>query len=141
MRRILSLLVVVSLMATPALAYGPGPDDKEKTAVPSVALHDAAVLAARAIVLEEIAGRPIDLEPVVPQDSGMAGGKVAAGVALVALGIGLIFKGTDLHTSEEDPFGRTKNADAFLAMGVGSVFSVFGILLIRGGMAGRGFNN
>ena len=45
-----------------------------------------------------------------------------------------------VQSSEPDPFGRKKNADAFLAIGLGSIFAAFGVLSVRGGLAGRGFN-
>ena len=133
-KRTLTLMVVASLFAGPAMAVGPdGPDKKELT--------EAAIAAAREIVKEEakaLAWRPPVATPL-RQDGG-GGWKTAAGIALIAAGAGVIAKGVSVYESEPDPFGRTKNTDAYLAYGVGSAFMVFGVLALRGGLAGRGFN-
>jgi len=135
MKKILTMLVVISLLASPALAYA-GPDDPEKPKVAKIDFDAAVKEAAAEIVFDRNA--PIT-KAAAPQ-SDVAKGKLWTSVAVVALGAGLIYKGTDLYDSESDPFGRKKNADAYLAIGVGSVMAVLGVLGIRGGLAGRGFN-
>jgi len=137
MRKILTLVVAVSLFASPALAFASpavGPDDPGKPA--KVDLVAAAKAAGKEIVAEETEA----LGTSAPQNA-VAKDKLWVGVALVAVGAGLIYKGVDLHESDPDPFGRTKNADSYLAMGVGSVLAFFGAMGIRGGLAGRGFND
>ena len=134
MRKILTMLVVISLLASPALAYA-GPNDPEKPKVTKIDFDTAVKEAAAEIVLETNA----PIKSPAPQ-SEVAQGKLWTSVAVVALGAGLIYKGTDLYDSDPDPFGRKKNADAYLAIGVGSVMAALGVLGIRGGLAGRGFN-
>jgi hypothetical protein len=137
MKKILTLMVVASLLASPALAYaGPNDPDKAKT---KVDLTAAAEAAAKEIVAEESAALP--LATPAPQGTEVAKGKLWTGVAMVALGAGIIYKGVDLYESDPDPFGRKKNADSYLAIGVGSVITMFGALAVRGGLAGRGFND
>jgi len=135
MRKILTLMVVASLLVSPALAFaGPnGPDDPEKPA--KIDLMAAAKAAGKSVA-EETA----PLSTPAPQN-GVAKGKLWVGVAMIALGAGVIWKGTDLYDNDPDPFGRKKNADAYLAMGVGSVITFFGVMAVRGGLAGRGFND
>ncbi|MGD8328861.1 MAG: hypothetical protein PVJ49_05445 [Acidobacteriota bacterium] len=136
MRKILTLMVVTSLLASPALAMaGPnGPDNPEKPA--KIDLMAAAKAAGKEVAAEGTT----PLSTPAPQN-GVAKGKLWVGVAMIALGAGVVWKGADLYDNEPDPFGRKKNADAYLAMGVGSVITLFGVLAVRGGLAGRGFND
>ena len=134
MKKILTWVVVAILLTSPALAYA-GPDDPEK---PKVDLTAAAEAAAKELVLSDASA--LSLETGAPPQSGVAKGKLWAGIGMIALGAGIIWKGADLYDSEPDPFGRKKNADAFLAIGLGSIFAAFGVLSVRGGLAGRGFN-
>lgn len=136
MKRVLTLVVVATLLTSPALAYA-GPNDPEK---PKVDLTAAMKAAAKDIVLSDAGATALEEGAAPPQQDGVAKGKLWAGIGLIALGAGLIWKGADLYESDEDPFGRKKNADSFLAMGVGGVFAAFGFLTLRGGLAGRGFN-
>lgn len=138
MKKILTLMVVASLLASPALAYA-GPNGPDKTETPAKAdLLAAAKAAGAEVVVGNADGTP--LATPAPQN-GVAKGKLWVGVAMIAVGAGVIYKGVDLYESEADPFGRKKNADAYLAMGVGSVIAFFGALAVRGGLAGRGFND
>ena len=136
MKKILTMVVVASLLMSPALAFA-GPDGPEKPK--KVDLRAAAKVAATDIVFRETNARPLE-ESAPPQEGGVAQGKLWAGIGMIALGAGLIWKGADLHTDEPDPFGRKKNADAYLAIGVGSVITFFGVMATRGGLAGRGFD-
>lgn len=133
-KKFLTMMVVASLLASPGLAWA-GPDDPVEK--PKLDLRAAAKAVAKEIVAEEAEAEA--LAPATAPQNGIAQDKFWAGVGLLALGAGIIYKGVDLHTSEEDPFGRTKNADAFLAIGVGSVFAAFGALAVKGGLAGNGF--
>lgn len=135
MKRVLTLVVVATLLTSPALAYA-GPNDPEK---PKLDLTAATKAAAKDIVLSDAGVLNLE-EGAAPPQGSVAKGKLWAGIGLIALGAGLIWKGSDLYDSNPDPFGRKKNADAFLAMGVGGVFAAFGFLTLRGGLAGRGFN-
>ncbi len=135
MKKILTLVVIATLLTSPALAYA-GPNDPEKA---KVDLTAAANAAAREIVFSDMIKAPLE-EGAPPQEAGVAKGKLWAGIGMIALGAGLIWKGTDVYQSEPDPFGRKKNADAYLAIGVGSVITFFGVMTARGGLAGRGFN-
>lgn len=130
MKRILTLLVVASLVTSPAFAYGP--DKPEK-----VNLSEAAAEAAREVVAKEFMS--VELTPPSQVETGVSGGKVALGIGLVALGAGLIWKGTDVWQDEPDRFGRTKNADAYMLYGAGATFMFFGALSTVGGLKGRGF--
>ncbi len=136
MKRALTLVIVASLLTSPALAYA-GPNDPDKPA--PVNLTVAAKEAAKEVVLTDMGAGAIK-ESAPPQEGGIAQGKFWTGIGMIALGAGLIWKGADLYTDEPDPFGRKKNADAYLAIGVGSVITFFGVMATRGGLAGRGFN-
>jgi len=135
MKKVLTLVVVATLLTSPALAYA-GPNDPVK---PKVDLTAAAKLAAKDIVLSDASAAPLE-EGAPPPQGGVAKGKLWAGIGMIGLGAALIWKGSDVYQSEPDPFGRKKNADAYLAFGVGSVIAAFGVLTVRGGLAGRGFN-
>jgi len=130
MKRVLTLLVVASLVTSPAFAYGP--DKPEK-----VNLSEAAAEAAREVVAAESVG--LELTPPPQESAGVNGGKVGLGIGLIALGAGLIWKGTDVWQDEPDRFGRTKNADSYMLYGAGATFMFFGALSTIGGMKGRGF--
>ncbi len=130
MKRILTLLVVASLVTSPAFAYGPDKPDK-------VDLSEAAVEAAREVVAAEIVS--LELAPPPQDESGISAGKVGLGVGLIALGLGLIWKGNDVYQDEPDRFGRIKNADVYTLYAAGGTFMFFGALSIRGGLKGRGF--
>ena len=130
MKRLLTLLVVASLVTSPAFAYGP--DKPEK-----VDLLEAAAEAAREVVAEDFVS--LELTPPPQESSGISGGKVALGVGLIALGAGLIWKGNDVWQDEPDRFGRVKNADSYMLYSAAGVFMFFGALSIRGGLKGRGF--
>ena len=135
MKRILTLVVVTTLLTSPALAFA-GPNDPVK---PKVDLTAAAKVAAKDLVLSDARAASLETSAPPPQ-GGVAKGKLWAGIGMIVLGSALIWKGSDVYQSEPDPFGRKKNADAYLAIGVGSVFAAFGVMTTRGGLAGRGFN-
>lgn len=138
MKKILTMILVASLFASPALAYaGPnGPhDDPEK---PKKIDFSVAIDKAAKEVVRNDDKAALLATGTAPQE--VAKGKLWTGIGMVALGVGVIWKGADLYESEPDPFGRQKNADSYLAIGVGSVITMFGALAIRGGLAGRGFD-
>jgi len=58
---------------------------------------------------------------------------------MIAGGAGIIWKGVDVWQDEPDRFGRTKNADSFVAWGVGGTIMVFGGMVLKGGLDGRSF--
>jgi len=130
MKRVLTLLVVASLVTSPAFAYGPDKPDK-------VDLSEAAAEAAREVVAAEFVS--LELAPTPQEGTGISGPKVGLGIGLIALGLGLIWKGNDVWQDEPDRFGRVKNADSYMLYGAAGTFMFFGALSIRGGLKGRGF--
>lgn len=142
MRRSLALLLLVSLMSTPALAYAQAAEtDKAEDDGKVVAKLDAdrlelaAIEAAREIVAEDSKALAA---PQVPGRAG-PGWRTAAGIAMLVGGAAIIWKGVDIYQDEPDRFGRTKNSDAYLAYGVGGGIMAFGFLTLKGGLEGRGF--
>ena len=139
MKKILSICLVFVLVAGPALAYGPE-DDKKKPAGKlelRAALEESANEAARAVVLEGAESGTLALQ----ESDGVAGGKLAVGIAMVAVGVGVVANGFALYEGDPDVFGRKKNADAYLSWGIGAIIALFGGFTINGAMQGRGFND
>ncbi len=152
MKRTLTLLVLISLVATPALAYGqqavsPRTENPENTvtatrtaeAKPLISAETLALLVATAAD-EVVSADTSRLAPAAPQD-GMwgPGSRIAIGIAMLAGGAAIIWKGADVWQDEPDRFDRTKNADAYLAWGVGGTIMVFGGMVLKGGLDGRSF--
>ena len=108
MKRALTFILAFTLVATPALAAGPG-DKAEK---PN--LREAAAVAAAELVAVEAAENP--LAAPAQTDAPVAKWRMAAAIGMIALGAGLIYNGVDLYDDNPDPFGRTKNSDAYLSM-------------------------
>ena len=136
MRRTLVLLLLASLVTTPALAYGQ--DDTDKIRVDSKSLEEAVAKAARELVATD----PIRLTFEAPQTTpGRAGSgwRTVVGIAMMVGGAGIIAKGAVDYQDEADRFDRTKNADSYLAFGVGGGIMAFGFITLKGGLQGRGF--
>lgn len=147
MKKILALLLLVSFVSTPSLAYAQASrtqgtetdtDTVEVVATPALDLGAAAVEAARKVVTEDV--RPLDARPAqqVPGRAG-SGWRTAIGIAMLAGGAAIVWKGADIYQDEPDRFDRTKNSDAYLAWGVGAGIMGFGFLTLKGGLEGRGF--
>lgn len=146
MKRTMTLLIVATMVASPALAYAPQAeqstaDDANPVAaerlVDAEALAEAVVTAARELVLEEMSAKRI-----APQGEGGklgSGSRTAIGIGMLVAGAALIWKASDNYQSEPDRFGRIKNADAYLGYGVGGTIMFFGALVFKGGIAGEGF--
>ena len=151
MKRTLTLLVLVSLVASPALAYGQravSPDAENTVAatrsVDAEFLISAETLAALVATAahEVVTADASTLAPAAPQTGdGMwgPGSRIAIGIAMIAGGAGIIWKGVDVWQDEPDRFGRVKNADAYLGWGVGATIMVFGGMVLKGGLKGQGF--
>jgi len=154
MKRTPTLLVLVSLVASPALAYGQqgvSPEDVKTAATRSVdtvdtdellisaeTLAEAVVAAAREVVSADIA----KLAPATAQQEAFgSGSRIAIGLAMIAGGAAIIWKGTDMYDSENPVFGegRTVNYDSYLAYATGATFAVFGGVVLWGGLQGQGF--
>ena len=136
MKRILALLLLTSLVATPALAYGPD-DDKGKRLVDAKELEAAVLKASRELVVAD----NLLATPTTPQTTpGRAGPgwRTLIGIAMIAGGAGIITKGA-VDWEDADRFGRVKNADSYLAFGVGGGLMTFGFITLKGGLEGRGF--
>jgi hypothetical protein len=129
MKKVLALLVVASLAASPAFAYGPDkPDEKS--------LKEAAAEVVREMVVAE--STTIEVTP--PQDSaGISGGRTAVGIGMMIGGAILIWKGSDVWQDEPDRFGRVKNADSYTLYVSGGTFIGMGAYTMWGGLKGRGF--
>lgn len=152
MKRTLTLLVLISLAATPALAYGqqavsPHAENPENTATAVRLVEGASLISAETLAAlvataadEVVRADTSTLAPAAPQD-GMwgSGSRIAIGIAMLAGGAAIIWKGVDVWQDEPDRFGRTKNADAFVAWGVGGTIMVFGSMVLKGGLDGRSF--
>ena len=137
MKKTISMLLATVLVASPALAYGPGPDNgKETPKLPALersALSEALESAAREVVAENALTAPL-------QDAdGVHSGKLVVGILLLAAGAGMIINGFDLKQDEPDLFGRKKDLDSVALIGGGGVFSVLGIFVIRSALRGEGF--
>ena len=151
MKRTLTLLVLVSLVSGPALAYSQkavSPDAENTVAAarsvdPGFLISAEALAASVATAAHEVVGADAaTLAPAAPQNvEGKlgSGSRIAIGIAMIAGGAGIIWKGIDVWQDEPDRFDRTKNADAYIAWGVGGTIMVFGGMVLRGGMQGRGF--
>ncbi len=151
MKRTLTLLVLISLVATPALAYGQqavSPDAENMVTAtrlvetePLISAETLAALVATAAD-EVVSADSSGLAPAAPQGAdGMwgSGSRIAIGIAMIAGGAAIVWKGTDVWQDEPDRFGRTKNSDAYLAWGVGGTIMAFGGMVLRGGLQGRSF--
>lgn len=136
MKRTLALLVVASLVTTPALAYGP--DDKDKIAIDSKALGEAVVKAAREVVVTDSTKSTLAITPQTTPGRAGPGWRTVIGIAMIAGGAGIIAKGVTAW-EEEDRFGRVKNADSLLGYGIGGGIMIFGFITLKGGLEGRGF--
>ena len=149
MKRTLTLLVLISLVATPALAYGQqavSPHAENTVTAtrlvetePLISAETLAALVATA-ANEVVRADTSNLAPAAPQD-GMwgSGSRIAIGIAMIAGGAAIIWKGVDVWQDEPDRFDRTKNADSFVAWGVGGTIMVFGGMVLKGGLDGRSF--
>lgn len=149
MKRTLTLLVLISLVATPALAYGQqavSPHAENTVTAtrlvetePLISAETLAALVATA-ANEVVRADTSNLAPAAPQD-GMwgSGSRIAIGIAMIAGGAAIIWKGVDVWQDEPDRFDRTKNADAYVAWGVGGTIMVFGGMVLKGGLDGRSF--
>lgn len=149
MKRTLTLLVLISLVATPALAYGQqavSPHAENTVTAtrlvetePLISAETLAALVATA-ANEVVRADTSNLAPAAPQD-GMwgSGSRIAIGIAMIAGGAAIIWKGVDVWQDEPDRFGRTKNADAYVGWGVGATIMVFGGMVLKGGLDGRSF--
>ena len=137
MKRTLALLVVASLVTTPALAYG-GPDDQDKIAIDAKALGEAVVKAAREVVVTDSTKSTLAITPQTTPGRAGPGWRTAIGIAMIAGGAGIIAKGVTAW-EEEDRFGRVKNADSLLGYGIGGGIMIFGFITLKGGLEGRGF--
>jgi len=139
MKRTLALLLLVSLLATPALAQVQERDkDGEVVGTKSVraaTLKEAIVEVSREIVAEEAS----TLEAGAVVQRAGSGWRTIIGIAMIAGGAGIIAKGFDIQQDGPDRFDRTKDADTYLAWGVGAGILGFGILTLKGGLEGRGF--
>jgi hypothetical protein len=146
MKRTLALLLLVSLLATPALAYAQGSNkgravvDVDATRVDAESLKaetlkEAIVTVSRELVAEESSA----LEAGAVVQRAGSGWRTVIGIAMIAGGAGIIAKGFEVYQDEPDRFERTKNADSYLAWGVGAGILGFGILTLKGGLDGRGF--
>jgi len=144
MKRTLALLLLVSLVSTPALAYAQAPEkdkaevDGKTLAIDNDALTAATIKVAHDIVVAESKTLEAAAAPQVPGRAG-PGWRTATGIAMLVGGAAIIWKGADVYDSEPDRFGRVKNADAYLAYGVGATIVGFGAITLMGGLQGRGF--
>jgi hypothetical protein len=98
-------------------------------------LREAVVEVSREIVAEEAS----TLEAGAVVQRAGSGWRTVIGIAMIAGGAGIIAKGFEVYQDEPDRFERTKNADSYLAWGVGAGILGFGILTLKGGLDGRGF--
>lgn len=153
MKKALALVLLVSLVSAPSLAYAqagqaaqalPAQVDGDTvgtdTAVEAetIDLAAAAAEAARAVVIEDALASSLAAAQEVPGRAG-PGWRTAVGIAMLVGGAGIIWKGVDIYQDEPDRFDRTKNADAYLAYGVGAGIMGFGFITLKGGLEGRGF--
>jgi len=139
MKRTLVLLLLVSLLATPALAQVQE-SERDRMAegtktVKAETLREAVVEVSREIVAEEAS----TLEAGAVVQRAGSGWRTIIGIAMIAGGAGIIAKGFEIKQDGPDRFDRTKDADTFLAWGVGAGILGFGILTLKGGLEGRGF--
>ena len=134
MKRALTFILAFTLVAAPAMAAGPG-DKAEKPNLREA----AAVAAAELVAVEAAAENP--LAAPAQTDAPVAKWRMAAAIGMIALGAGLIYNGVDLYDDEADPFGRTKNSDAYLSMVVGGCIAAFGALNIGPALNGVGFTD
>ena len=152
MKRTLTLLVLVSLMASPNFAYGQegvGPEgaktaaatrsadtvDADELLISAETLFESVVTAAREVVSADVAA----LAP--PQGEGGklgSGPRIAIGLAMIVGGAAIIWKGFDIYESDER-FGRTTNGASYMAWGTGATIAFFGGFVLRGGLQGDGF--
>ena len=144
MKRTLALLLLLSLVSTPALAYAQAAEtdkaavDGKTLAIDNDALKASTIKVAHEIVVEKATSLEVGVAPQVPGRAG-AGWRTATGIAMLAGGAAIIWKGVDVYQDEPDRFGRVKNSDAYLAWGVGGGIMAFGFLTLKGGLEGRGF--
>ena len=133
MKKALTFILAFSLLATPALAAGPGPEGDKPN------LREAAAVAAAELVAVEAAENP--LATPAQTEAPVAKWRMAAAIGMIAAGAGLIYNGFDLYDDNPDPFGRTKNSDAYLSMVVGGCIAAFGAINIKPAMNGVGFTD
>jgi len=146
MKRTMTLLVVATLVASPALAYAQQAEQSTQDTVGAVAAEglvgseawtEAIDKVTRDMVLEENAAKRL-----APQGEGGKfgpGPRKAIGIAMLIAGAAIIWKASDNYQSEPDRFGRVKNADSFLGYGVGGTVMFFGAFVLKGGLEGKGF--
>ena len=145
MKRTLTRLVVASIVASPALAYGQkavGPVDDTTLPVDTAILISAETLAESiAMAAHEVVSADVPALALPQGEGGKlgSGSRIAIGIAMIAGGAGIIWKGFDVYQDEPDRFGRVKNADSYVAWGVGGAIMFFGGLVLRGGLQGQGF--
>lgn len=135
MKRALTFILAFTLVATPALAAGPGSKDEKPD------LREAAAVAAAELVASEAAENPLAEPAQDEMDTPVAKWRMAAAVGMIALGAGLIYNGVDLYDSEPDIFGRKKNSDAYLSMVVGGCIALFGVTNMVAAFDGVGFTD
>ncbi len=135
MKRTLALLLLASLVTTPALAYGQ--DEGDKVRVDPKSLEEAVVEVARELVAKDSTRLTLATPQTTPGRAG-PGWRTAIGIAMMVGGAGIIAKGVEAY-EEEDRFGRVKNADSFVGFGVGGGIMAFGFITLKGGLQGRGF--
>lgn len=138
MKRALPLLLLVGLVANPLPASGSVQEAEEPVAARGSSLDEALTVAAREVALADAAGRELPASGIVQERAG-AGWRTVVGIAMIVGGAGIVAKGFNIYQDEPDRFGRTKNADAYVAWGVGGGIITFGFLALKGGLEGRGF--
>ncbi len=139
MKRTLALLLLASLVTTPALAYGQQ-DDRDKIRVDSknsISWEEAVVEATREVVAKDSTRLTLVTPQTTPGRAG-SGWRTVIGIAMMVGGAGIIAKGASVYEGA-DRFGRVKNADAYVAYGVGGGIMAFGFITLKGGLQGRGF--
>lgn len=145
MKRTLALLLLVVLVSTPAMAHAQASDtDKARaeTAAPTNGdneLKAAAANAGRELVIADSKSRELAVASQDVPGRWGATSRTWIGVAMLAGGAAIIWKGVDIYQDEPDRFGRTKNSDSYLAWGVGGGIMTFGFITLKGGLEGRGF--
>lgn len=136
MKRIAVMLLAATIVASPVLATSPTPEERAKAT--ESRLMDAAHVAVEEMVAEEAATLELEETGAAAQEDGIAGWKMVVALGLLGGGAGLIANGMALKQDEPDPFGRVKDADTWVLVGVGSTMITVGAFALRGALAGRG---
>lgn len=154
MKRIVMLLLVASLVPGPVMAATAAQEAGRaqetvatEPAVPAAPATDEAdgklletiAIAAKEIAAEDVAALGVGNRAVVQDEDGVATWKMVVGVGLLAGGAGLIANGIALRQEEPDPFGRVKDADSWVAIGVGASFMTIGAFVVRDALGGNEF--